>query len=75
MSDDNRSKQFVREPNSWGLRAVDRVSEQISVVHSRLGFDPGKSWGICGLETYEGKMGNLLEYTSYLNNVFGKMGV
>ena len=75
MSDDQRSNQLVRKPNTWGLRAVDRVSEQISVVHSRLGFDPGKSWGICGLETYEGKMGNLLEYTSYLNNVFGKMGV
>ena len=75
MSDDQRSNQLVRKPNTWGLRAVDRVSEQISVVHNRLGFDQGKTWELFGLETYEGKMGKLSDYMhSHLKNALEHMG-
>ena len=71
MSDDNRSKQAVRKPNPWGLKAADRVSERISVVHNRLGFDPEKPWELFSLETYEGKMGNLSNYLhSHLEKAF-----
>ena len=56
MSEEKDSRKAVRTPNSWGLRAANRVEERISVVHNRLGFDLGKSWELIGLETYEGKI-------------------
>ena len=71
MSDDHRSKQAVRKPNSWGLKAVDRVGERISIVHNRLGFNSEKPWELFSLETYEGKMGNLSNYLhSHLEKAF-----
>ena len=74
MTDKKRSKQFVRVPNLWGLKAADRVSEQVEVVQNRLGFDPEKPWRLWGLETYEGKMGKLMEFQKYLNNSFKQIG-
>ena len=71
MSNDHRSKQAVRKPNSWGLKAVDRVGERISFVHNRLGFNSEKPWELFSLETYEGKMGNLSNYFhSHLEKAF-----
>jgi hypothetical protein len=75
MSDKRSSTKAVRTPKSWGIRAVNRVQERISVVHNRLGFDPEKSWGLFSLETYEGKMGKLSEYVhSHLLHVLDHMG-
>jgi hypothetical protein len=75
MSDEKSSRKAVRTPYSWGLRAANRVEERISVVHNRLGFDPGKSWELFGLETYEGKMGKLSEYVhSHLLHELDRMG-
>ena len=73
MTDKKRSKQFVREPNLWGLKAADRVSEHVSVVQNRLGFDPGKPWRLWGLETFEGKMSKLTEFEKILNNSFKQL--
>jgi hypothetical protein len=74
MTDKKRSKQFIREPNLWGLKAADRVREQVSDLQNRLGFDAEKPWRLWGLETYEGKMGKLLEFQKYLNNSFKQIG-
>ena len=73
MTDKKRSKQFVREPNLWGLKAADRVSEHVSVVQNRLGFDPGKPWRLWGLETFEGKMSKLIEFQKILDNSFKQL--
>jgi hypothetical protein len=75
MSDEKNSRKAVRTPKSWGIRAVNRVEERISVVYNRLGFDPEKSWGLFSLETYLGKMGKLYDYMhSHLVNALGHMG-
>ena len=74
MSDDNRSKQTIRKPNPWGLKAADRVGKRISVVHNRLGFDLNTPWERLSLETYKGKMGNLSNYLhSHLKEAFDYM--
>lgn len=65
----------VRSPNSWGLKAIDRVGNRVSLIHNRLGFEPDKPWELFSLETYEGKMSSLSKYMdSYLIKIFENLG-
>ena len=75
MSNEKVSKRAVRNPSTWGLKAANRVEERISKVCNRLGFDSEKPWELFSLETYEGKMGNLVNYLqTHLKVAFEYMG-